>query len=91
MTLEEGICLYAQKTPDKTAVICYEDKISYSNLWNMIIERAGLMNQDGLRKGMPYVFRASQDIDFIINYCAIHYLGAIAVPLEHQALQENFI
>ena len=91
MTLEEGICLYAQKTPDKTAVICYEDKISYSNLWNMIIERAGLMNQDGLRKGMPYVFRASQDIDFIINYCAIHYLGAIAVPLEHQAVQENFI
>ena len=91
MTLEEGICLYAQKTPDKTAVICYEDKISYSDLWNMIIERAGLMNQDGLRKGMPYVFRASQDIDFIINYCAIHYLGAIAVPLEHQALQEKFI
>ena len=91
MTLEEGICLYAQKTPDKTAVICYEDKISYSDLWNMIIERAGLMNQDGLRKGMPYVFRASQDIDFIINYCAIHYLGAIAVPIEHQALQENFI
>ena len=91
MTLEEGICLYAQKTPDKTAVICYEDKISYSDLWNMIIERAGLMNQDGLRKGMPYVFRASQDIDFIINYCAIHYLGAIAVPLEHQAVQENFI
>ena len=91
MTLEEGICLYAQKTPDKTAVICYEDKISYSDLWNMIISRAGLIMQDGLSKGMPYVFRASQDIDFIINYCAIHYLGAIAVPLEHQAVQENFI
>lgn len=91
MTLEEGICLYAQKTPDKTAVICYEDKISYSDLWNMIIARAGLIKQDGLSKGMPYVFRASQDIDFIINYCAIHYLGAIAVPLEHQAVQENFI
>lgn len=91
MTLEEGICLYAQKTPDKTAVICYEDKISYSDLWNMIISRAGLIKQDGLSKGMPYVFRASQDIDFIINYCAIHYLGAIAVPLEHQAVQENFI
>ena len=91
MTLEEGICLYAQKTPDKTAVICYEDKINYSDLWNMIIARAGLIKQDGLSKGMPYVFRASQDIDFIINYCAIHYLGAIAVPLEHQAVQENFI
>ena len=91
MTLEEGICLYAQKTPDKTAVICYEDKINYSDLWNMIIARAGLIKQDGLSKGMPYVFRASQDIDFIINYCAIHYLGAIAVPLEHQAVQETFI
>ncbi len=91
MTLEEGICLYAQKTPDKTAVICYEDKISYADLWNMIIARAEMMKQDGLSKCMPYVFRASQDIDFIINYCAIHYLGAIAVPLEHQAVQENFI
>lgn len=90
MTLEESIRFHAGNTPHKPAVICGKDSISYSCLWENILKRASELEAKGLRQGRPYVYRATQDIDFIVTYCAVHYLKAIAVPLEHQALEENF-
>lgn len=90
MTLEESIKLHSQKSPDKLAVICGKESISYLSLWESIQQRASELGANGLKPNRPYVYRATQDIDFIITYCAIHYLKAIAVPLEHQALDVNF-
>lgn len=90
MTLEESIRYHAQNTPDKCAVVCAGDQISYSGLWNSLVERASELEKNGLRPNRPYVFRATQDIDFIITYCAVHHMGAIAVPLENKVPQEVF-
>ena len=90
MTLEESIRYHAQNTPDKCAVVCAGDQISYSGLWNSLVGRASELEKNGLRQNRPYVFRATQDIDFIITYCAVHYMGAIAVPLENKVPQEVF-
>ena len=90
MTLEESIRLHAQNTPDKTAVVCGADSITYSALWDRILQRSEELKAEGLKPNRPYVYRATQNIDFIVTYCAVHYLGAIAVPLEHQALEEKF-
>lgn len=90
MTLEESIRLHAQNTPDKTAVVCGADSITYSALWDRILQRSEGLKAEGLKPNRPYVYRATQNIDFIVTYCAVHYLGAIAVPLEHQALEEKF-
>ena len=90
MTLEESIRLHAQDTPDKIAVVCGADTITYSVLWDRILQRTEELKTEGLEPNRPYVYRATQNIDFIVTYCAVHYLGAIAVPLEHQALEEKF-
>lgn len=90
MTLEESIRYHAQNTPDKCAVVCAGDQISYSGLWNSLVGRASELEKNGLHPNRPYVFRATQDIDFIITYCAVHYMGAIAVPLENKVPQEVF-
>ena len=90
MTLEESIRYHAQNTPDKCAVVCAGDQISYSGLWNSLVGRASELEKNGLRPNRPYVFKATQDIDFIITYCAVHYMGAIAVPLENKVPQEVF-
>lgn len=90
MTLEESILHYALTTPKKTAVVCGKDSITYSGLWAAILFRAGCLREEGLEPSRPYVYRASQDIDFIITYCAVHQVGAIAVPLEAQAPQDRF-
>lgn len=90
LSMEESICKWAQQHPDKIAAVCGVQSITYSQLWSAILSRAEKLRSEGLEPHRPYVFRASQDIDFLVTYCAIHYLKAIAVPLEHGASQENF-
>lgn len=90
MTLEESIHAHSVTTPDKTAVICGDSSITYSRLWERIVGRAAALQAEGLEPDRPYVYRASQDIDFVITYCAVHYAKAIAVPLEHKASEESF-
>ena len=79
MTLEERIEHYAKLTPDKTAVISGSETLSYSSLWRRVQEAAQRL---GLREDQSHVFVATQDIDFIVTYLAVHVCGAVAVPLE---------
>lgn len=88
MTLEEYIKKYAVSHPDRTAVICAAESISYGALWSRICERSEQLKAEGLKPARPYVYRASQNIDFIITYCAVHHAGSIAVPVEQKAPQE---
>ena len=90
MTLEESLRKHAQLTPDKCAVVCGTESTSYAQLWESILYRAQQLSSSGLEKHRPYVFRASQDADFIATYCAVHLLQAIAVPLEHAVPDEVF-
>ena len=90
MTVEESICRYAQAAPDKIAVECEGSRVSYSELWHRIKQRASELVENGLKPHRPYVFRATQDAGFVVTYCAVHYAGAIAVPLESKASDESF-
>lgn len=90
MSLESGICRHAKATPDKPAAVCGNQRMTYSQLWDAICTRAEALKAGGLEPHRPYVFRATQDIDFLVTYCAVHCLKAIAVPLEHLASEENF-
>ena len=90
MSLEAGICRHAKETPDKPAVVCGDRTVTYSQLWDAIQGRVQELKAGGLEPHRPYVFRATQDIDFIVTYCAVHCLDAVAVPLEHGATEENF-
>lgn len=90
ISLEKSIYNHSQATPEKVAAICGSDQITYSQLWNRIVTRGEVLKAEGLEPHRPYVFRATQNIDFLVTYCAIHHIGAIAVPLEHQATDENF-
>ena len=89
MTLEERIEHFAKLIPDKAAIICDKQTLSYSCLWERIQEKVQQMKKDGLCKGKPYVFVATQDVDFIVTYCAIHVCGAVAVPLENSTPTER--
>ena len=84
MTLEESIKYHAQMTPDKPAAVCGKDSITYSELWKAIESKAQALADEGLMPDRPYVFRATQDLEFLKIYCAIHHAGAIAVPLENK-------
>ena len=90
MTLEESIYQHSLSIPDKVAAVCGNDSVTYSQLWSNIADRAERLRAEGVQPCRPHVFRATQDIDFIITYCAIHHLKAIAVPLEQKTSDEHF-
>ena len=91
MTLEESIFFHSQETPCRTAVVSGGKCLSYSELWKGILDRSEQLRSEGLSASRPYVFRAVQDWDFILTYCAVHHLGAIAVPLEKGIPEDKFL
>ena len=90
MTLEQSIYHHSVTDPEKVAAVCGKESVTYSQLWDGIIKRAEELKSEGVLPNRPYVFRASQDIDFVVTYCAVHHIGAIAVPMEQKVTDEYF-
>lgn len=90
MTLEQSIYHHSVADPEKVAAVCGKESVTYSQLWDRIIKRAEELKSEGVLPNRPYVFRASQDIDFVVTYCAVHHIDAIAVPMEQKVTDEYF-
>ncbi len=90
MRLEDYLQEHAQHRPEQCAIVQGSNRVSYSQLWKDIQTCAEQLRANGLKRHRPYVFRASQDATFVVTYCAVHLLDAIAVPLEHSVSDEIF-
>ena len=78
MQLEQFIERNARLYSDKTALICQDVAVSYSELWERVQQRASEL-QSHQSRGI--VIRASQSVDFLITYFAAHLAGKAIVPL----------
>jgi len=76
MQLEDYLRQHAEETPDRTAVICGGETISYATLYQRVQARAATM-----LRGQVVAFRSSQTVDFLVTYFAIHLAGSVAAPL----------
>ena len=85
MKLEDYLQQHAEETPDRIAVICGEETISYATLHQRVKARAATIPQ-----GEVIVFRGSQTIDFLVTYFAIHLAGSVAAPLERDTPEPLF-
>ena len=90
MSLENKIRQYAISMPDKVAVVCGDQCMTYSQLWEAIERKAEELKAEGLKPQQPYVYRTQQNADFLVTYCAVHCLKAVAVPIVHDASEEFF-
>lgn len=80
MKLYEYLKLNATHYPNKIVAICDNEEITYSQLYNR-----ALFKSSEYKTRETIVFRASQSIDFLVTYFAIHIANAIAVPIENGA------
>ncbi len=90
MDLNDYIYKFAQETPDRLAIVTPTEQITYGELWDHISTNGAILEQQGVRPQEAHVFRASQSINFITTYCAVHFNHAVAVPLEQSTPQEVF-
>jgi acyl-CoA synthetase (AMP-forming)/AMP-acid ligase II len=87
MILEDYLEQNARLYPDKTAVVCGAETCSYLQLYKRSLARAAEYSHQRRRL---VLFRASQSIDFLVTYFAIHLADAVAAPLEKDMPQDMF-
>ncbi len=71
--------------PDKVAVITHDQEICYCELVGMVKGYCLFLRSIGVKKGDKIVVKASQTIDYVVAYFAIHLSGAIVVSVEHNS------
>lgn len=79
MTLEDHLHLFARRCPDKAALVCGGQTLTYAQLWQAASERAQAL---GDRRGRVVPLRATRDVRFFTDYFAIHLAGGAAAPLD---------
>ena len=71
----------ARKYPDRTAVIFYGNRTSYSRLWDESLRLGGALRGLGLDKGDRVAMLLPNVPQFIIAYNGILAAGGVAVPI----------
>lgn len=84
MILEDYLKRDAELYPDKIALVCGDNKLTFSQLWQQTLKMA-----ESLPKNSIHVFRATPDIDFVLKYLALHINGSVAVPVEKDLPEES--
>lgn len=83
--LEQYIELNAKRFPGTLALVDASQSVTYDELWTLVNQRAkALATVDAV------VVRASQSVEFLIQYFATHLAGKVMVPLERDIPNEAF-
>lgn len=88
MILEDYINRNARLHPQKTAILCDKQRVTYAELYNMVSSRAEEMTHSS----HPQIvcLRALPTIDYLVTYFALHLAGRVVVPLERDLPDETF-
>ena len=71
----------AEKYPNKTALVCDEKRITYSQLKNRAEKLASSLYGLGIRKGMKAGILLHNSAEYVEIIFALMKLGAVGVPL----------
>lgn len=84
MIIEDYIARWASLTPGKVAISTPSQQLTYGALWALIGQRAAELRASGVAPGSVVPLRVSQNGEFLADYFAVHLIGAVALPLEHE-------
>lgn len=82
-SIVEAVFHHAQKTPDRLCLADDAGRVSYAEYAERISCMAGAFKGEGVGAGDRVVVEACQTIDYLAVELALHLLGAVFVPLEH--------
>ena len=73
---------YAASQPDKYAVCELRKNLTYGQYWEKIRKTASVLLEKDMKKGMHVVLRCTQNIEYLVLFSALQYIGAIPIPVE---------
>lgn len=87
----EYVSQWARQCPEKVAVIAEGAKTTYGELYRLVCGYSKYLAEAGIRKGDIVVLKASQSIDYVVAYLAIHLSGAVVAALEKSISDEGML
>ena len=81
MILEDYLQINAQRYATKDAIVCGHRRVTYSELAHLVSARCQKLSGE-YREGQIVTLRATQSIEFLITYFALHRLRCIPAPME---------
>jgi len=79
------ICENIEKYPEKLAIVCNNERITYSSLYQHVCKAANLLRGMGLKRGDRIILSARKDIKFVYLYFASHILGLVNVIIDSES------
>lgn len=81
----EAVMHYGKQINSKTVLITDRSRITYGELGQKIRMYAACLSKYGIKSGDKVILAADHTEQFIELYFAIHWLGAVSVPVEKKA------
>lgn len=81
-SIEEYLYVHATETPEKVAVVVGNQETNYRTLYEKAYRYHEYLKKAGVSKGDIVVTRASQNLNYVVTYLAIHMAGGIVTSLE---------
>lgn len=79
--IHKSLLDFSQMNPDKKAIICNNQYISYSELWDIVVSLTEELRRFGIRKGDFIAVHMSNSIDMVVSIFAILNCNAVVIPV----------
>lgn len=87
----DKILMHAITCPDKIAIHTPAGTITYGELEQRVKRTAAYLDQKQICPGDRVMVQAGANLHYVVIYLAIHYLGAVAVPVDRNATMETVL
>jgi long-chain acyl-CoA synthetase len=81
----ETLCQRAERQPERLALACGDQRVSYGEFWNHVLSAACYLSDCGVRPGDRVLLSAPSVPSFAYGYFATHLVGAVCVPIDPHA------
>ena len=89
-TIERYIEQNAAMYPDRMAVVCDQDMLTYQGLQERICRRVVELKEAGYHEGQIVCLRAMASVAYLVDYFAFHLVGCVVAPLEKDMPDASF-
>ena len=88
-SIVEAVASHAAQNPDKLCVADKDGSYTYGEVWDRARAAAQSLERLGIKKKSCVMAECTQDADFLICDLACEKYGAVFVPVEHRASEEQ--
>jgi acyl-CoA synthetase (AMP-forming)/AMP-acid ligase II len=91
MMIEHYIAHYAAQCPDKVAIVCGEDRLTYRELHERVVRKVADLQAKDYHEGQIVCLKAQSTVEYLVLYFACHLAGCVVAPLDSRLPESAFV